>query len=123
MDTKNRGNHGEEMAATWLVAQGYEILERNYHARVGEVDIIAVVEKPMFGPTLCFIEVKTRTRADGSAERATNNKKRKRIQMAALRYCQSHEIDVDHTPICFEHVSVIDNAAGTTIQKYELPNG
>ena len=35
------GQKGEQLAAEYLVRQGMEILERNYHIHGGEADIIA----------------------------------------------------------------------------------
>ena len=36
------GDHGEDFAAKILADNGYQILERNYRCRSGEIDIIAV---------------------------------------------------------------------------------
>ena len=35
------GRWGEQTAATYLEANGYTILERNFHTAHGEIDIIA----------------------------------------------------------------------------------
>ena len=32
------GQQGEDLAADFLQEQGYQILDRNYHSRFGEVD-------------------------------------------------------------------------------------
>ena len=50
------GQKGEQLAAEYLVRQGMEILERNYHIHGGEADIIA-----KDGETYVFVEVKSRT--------------------------------------------------------------
>ncbi|MGH2856825.1 MAG: YraN family protein [Solirubrobacteraceae bacterium] len=55
------GPAGERIAAEHLVALGYEIVERNYRTRWGELDIVA-----RHGSILAFCEVKTR-RAGGRA--------------------------------------------------------
>src|SRR6201994_143227 len=55
------GRAGEELAAAHLLRLGYEIVERNYRTRWGELDIVART-----GATLTFCEVKTR-RAGGRA--------------------------------------------------------
>ena len=49
------GALGERLAAEHLVRRGYEILERNYRTRWGELDIVAYD-----GSTIAFCEVKTR---------------------------------------------------------------
>ena len=46
------GQVGEEAVARWLWENGYVILDRNYHSRYGEIDIIARDET-----YLVFVEV------------------------------------------------------------------
>jgi putative endonuclease len=61
-DPRHRlGRLGEHLAAEHLVRRGFQILERNYRTRWGELDIVA-----FDGETLCFCEVKTRRLAPGS---------------------------------------------------------
>jgi putative endonuclease len=50
---------GERLAAAHLQARGYEILDRNYRTRHGELDIVAAG-----GGCLVFCEVKTRVGRD-----------------------------------------------------------
>ena len=50
------GTHYEEEAARYLEQQGYQILERNFFSRYGEIDLIAKDED-----TLVFVEVKYRS--------------------------------------------------------------
>lgn len=50
------GKQGEDYAASYLIQQGYRILDRNFRIHYGELDIIAI-DKNM----LVFVEVKTRT--------------------------------------------------------------
>jgi putative endonuclease len=54
------GRLGERLAAEHLARRGFEIVERNYRTRWGELDIIA-----FDGQTLAFCEVKTRRLAPG----------------------------------------------------------
>lgn len=49
------GLQGEEVAANYLENKGYQILERNFRCKMGEIDIIGCIHK-----TLVFVEVKTR---------------------------------------------------------------
>ena len=53
--TKKHGDFGEEYTAKYLKKSGYKILERNYHSRFGEIDIIASKKG-----VIAFVEVKTR---------------------------------------------------------------
>src|SRR3954447_2331273 len=50
-----RGSIGEQAAAEMLRALGYEIVERNFRTKYGELDIIAIDRK-----TLVFCEVRAR---------------------------------------------------------------
>ncbi len=117
------GKWGEEQAALFLVENGYEVIERNFHTRQGEIDIIAWHEKEHFGRTLCFVEVKTRSYGVGSAERATGKGKLKKIFWAAKAYCLDQDIDTERIPIQFEQVSVYFNkSAGTAkLKLFEIP--
>lgn len=50
------GKIGEEIACQYLEENDYEIIERNFYCRQGEIDIIAKDKNEVV-----FIEVKTRT--------------------------------------------------------------
>jgi putative endonuclease len=94
------GQWGEEIACEYLRNQGYEIIERNWHSRFGEVDIIA-----REGDTLVFVEVKVRTGPGfGGPEAALNTRKRKRITATARAYLS--EVDAD-LPVRFDFVALI----------------
>ncbi len=53
--TEKRGTAGEKLAAEYLKNKGFIIVERNFHSRTGEIDIIAENEQ-----YILFVEVKTR---------------------------------------------------------------
>lgn len=77
-----RGLAAEALAAERLAQHGFVILERNFHARTGEVDLIADD-----GGTLCFIEVRARRSARfGRPEATVSAAKQRRIAAAARRY-------------------------------------
>ena len=105
------GSWGEEQACSFLVRQGYQILDRNFRIRTGEIDIIAYDKD-----VLCFVEVKTRNYGEGSAERATDRAKISKIKQTALQYCFKNNIDIDRTMIRFEQVSVYVNRSKKTIK-------
>jgi len=76
------GRRGERKAAAFLKRLGMRIIERNYKAPPGEVDIIA-----MDGETLVFVEVKARKGDSfGSPLEAVDLRKQRRITRAALFY-------------------------------------
>lgn len=55
MSTRAFGNQGEDLACDYLRKIGYQIIQRNYLIRGGEVDIVA-----KDGEYLVFVEVKSR---------------------------------------------------------------
>ena len=78
-DARHRlGVLGERLAAEHLVRRGFQILERNYRTRWGELDIIAYD-----GRTLAFCEVKTRMHGGGIPFDAIRRAKRARIRKLA----------------------------------------
>ena len=52
------GREKEQIVAEYLCGKGYEILERNFNCRLGEIDIIAREKE---SNTLVFCEVKYRS--------------------------------------------------------------
>jgi len=76
------GAEGEAQAAAWYEAEGYEVLERNWRRREGEVDLIV-----RRGATVVFCEVKTRTSDRfGTGAEAVLPAKQRRIRRLASRW-------------------------------------
>ncbi|MDP2720695.1 MAG: YraN family protein [bacterium] len=76
MDKKSLGAKGETIAVSLLRRQGYKILERNFHSRFGEIDIVA-----QDADTLVFVEVKTRwSKEFGLPEESVGARKLKSIE-------------------------------------------
>lgn len=76
------GDKYEEKAVKLLISRGYEILERNYRVKAGEIDIIA-----KFEDTIVFVEVKYRkTLKYGYGLEAVDYRKIRRIYNAAKVY-------------------------------------
>jgi len=75
---------GEAEAARYLRRIGWEILATNWHCRYGEIDLIA-----RDGPTLVFVEVKTRrSRSFGRPEEAITPGKLRRLARAIWTYVE-----------------------------------
>lgn len=76
------GARNEEVAASYLAARGYRIVERNFRTKLGELDIIA-----RDGSVLVFVEVRSRaTDLFGSALDAVNAAKRQKVSRLAEQY-------------------------------------
>lgn len=81
------GRWGEDYTADYLLQQGYLLLERNWHCRWGEIDIIA--EKDGI---LAFVEVKTRRLTSMTTpEEAISSAKRQKLLRSAECYLLEHE--------------------------------
>jgi len=60
------GRWGEDLAASYLTGLGWTILDRNWHCRAGEIDIVAADPGPAVadgagGSRLVVVEVKTKS--------------------------------------------------------------
>lgn len=86
---KITGKKGEDAAVTFLYNKGYTILERNYRAENGEIDIIAWDEH-----VLVFVEVKScTTKTFGAPETWVNEAKQLKIGRTAQAFLASNNID------------------------------
>jgi putative endonuclease len=82
---RTRGSLGERIAADHLVEAGYEILDRNYRTRRGELDLIAAD-----ADAIVFCEVKTRVAGGRSGPElaldAVGPAKRRRLRRLAVAW-------------------------------------
>lgn len=85
--TRTKGDHAEQVAVDYLAAHQYQILERNSHLRVGEIDIVA-----KRGNKLVFVEVKS-TGPDSEIYiwETLSSLKLHRLQLAINRWLNSHK--------------------------------
>ena len=81
------GKLGEGLAATYLQKHGFRIIERNFKARYGELDIICIQDQ-----TLVFVEVKTRVgHAFGTPEEAVTPWKLREVVKTAEYFVLTHK--------------------------------
>ncbi len=100
------GKQAEQMAADFLIAKGYELVEMNYRHRHAEIDLI-LKHKGL----LIFVEVKFRSGTGfGFAEEFVDATKRRLIIKAADHYI--YEIDW-HNDIRFDIIGVYRDRLGT----------
>ena len=82
------GRQGEKAAIKFLKKNGYRIIEKNFHTKAGEIDIIAEQEK-----VLVFVEVKTRSGSRwGHPVEALTAHKQKKIASIASSFLAKHKI-------------------------------
>ena len=99
---ERQGRRGEMLAAWLLRAKLYRIVERRFKTPVGEIDLIA----RRFGTTV-FVEVKTRRRAEATAE-ALGKVNTRRLVRAAQYYLARHPRLAD-TPLRFDVILLAPN--------------
>ena len=102
------GRLGEQLAAEHLVRRGFQIVERNYRTRWGELDIVA-----FDGRVLAFCEVKTR-RASPLGSRpfdAVHALKRSQVRKMAGRWLIDRTDRPHADTLRFDAIGVtLDNA-------------
>jgi putative endonuclease len=82
----DRGRAGEERAARHLTDCGYDILDRNWRDRRGEIDIVAATPDE-----LVVVEVKTRrSAAFGHPFEAVDERKKDRLWRLACGWIAAH---------------------------------
>lgn len=99
LTTQELGRLGEDLAASYLISQGWSILDRNWRSRSGEIDLIG-----LDGPTLVIVEVKTRrTTRFGLPIEAITELKSRRLRVLAGAWLQTHA----HPPIASIRIDAI----------------
>jgi putative endonuclease len=84
------GQRGEALAVDELTRRGYEVVDRNWHCRIGEVDVVA-----RRGDAWVFFEVRTRRgRAFGTPEDSVTPGKMRRMTDVAQMYLAEHSVNV-----------------------------
>jgi putative endonuclease len=103
MDINKRsiGTNYERVAGKFLESKGYEIIDYNFHARTGEIDIIAREQE-----YLVFVEVKYRTTIkNGAPLEAVSISKQKAICKSAMLYMK--EKGMLDVPVRFDVVGIL----------------
>ena len=99
-ERKELGKAGEQLAVELLISKGYDILDRNWHFRHKEIDIIARDHDE-----LVVVEVKTRNApVMESPEQAIDRQKRRFLVSAANAYVKYKRIRLD---VRFDIVNVV----------------
>lgn len=110
MQKREIGDAAETLAVKKLKKAGYKIIERNFTARCGEIDIIAKDRE-----YIVFVEVRYRkTGLYGSGAETVDFAKRKKIIRTALCYLAKN--NASEHPARFDVVSI----SGALDGKYDI---
>ncbi len=91
MKTQTSGKLGEDAACHYLKKKRYQILERNYRKRFGEIDIVAKKDN-----RIAFVEVKARSASDyGIPCEAVTYSKQQKIIKTAQAYISEQNLDAE----------------------------
>jgi putative endonuclease len=111
-DRQSLGKIGEDLACEELTRRGYDILERRYRTRYGEIDIIA-----RYGGSLVFVEVKARDGSEfGGAEAAVTICKQQRIVRMAIDFLSRRRLQ--DQPCRFDVVTIDVSGGRPRIEVY-----
>ena len=86
VNKRRLGTFYEDAACEYFKKQGVRILQRNFRCKIGEIDIIGMIDD-----CVIFFEVKYRKNETyGQALTAVNDKKQIKICRCATVYCMLH---------------------------------
>jgi putative endonuclease len=101
-NSSNKGQITENYAEQYLSKQGLILIERNFHSRQGEIDLIM-----LDGDTYVFIEVKYRKSKEfGGAIAAVSASKQKKIKHCITFYLHQSDINEYNMPCRIDVVAL-----------------
>lgn len=106
------GKRGEDIAAKWLVKNGYSVLERRWRWRHMEIDIVASKEG-----LLVIVEVKSRSSATYAEPDETLSKYQQRCLFDITEhYMETKKTDME---VRYDLIMVIDHGDSHSIEHIE----
>lgn len=109
MNKREIGDAAEKVALSYLQSKGLMLIEKNFHTKMGEIDLIM-----KDGDELVFVEVRMRNNThygDGAA--TVDTRKQRKICLTALAYLQRKKLD-EHfcrfDVVSIQHQSAPDNS-------------
>ena len=112
MSNRALGVSGEDLAAAWYQAQGYQVVARNWRCRDGELDLVVA-----HGRLYVFCEVKSRSSDTfGAPAEAVTHDKQQRLRRLAARWLEdcapalAREIRFDVAAVLDGRIEVVEGA-------------
>ncbi|MFN5323374.1 MAG: YraN family protein [Bacteroidota bacterium] len=108
----NLGKQGEEIAARWLLKQGYTILEKRWRWKHLEIDIVAQKNE-----LLVIVEVKSRTNAQhADPDDTISNQKLRCLYDITEHYMEVKKVQLE---VRYDLITIIDHGETYTIEHIE----
>jgi putative endonuclease len=104
------GRQGELFAGEHLERRGFDLVERNYRTRWGELDLIG-----FDGETLAFVEVKTRRTGSGAPFDAMHERKRRQVRRMAATWLAERADRPHAAELRFDAIGVTIDARGELV--------
>ena len=112
-DRQSLGEFGEDLACAELSRRGYELLDRRYRTRFGEIDIVA-----RHRGAIVFVEVKARAgRSFGDGAAAVTAGKQHRIGQMAVDFLSRRRLT--NQPCRFDVVAISFDRGLPRVDVYE----
>lgn len=119
MTSSELGQKGEALAADYLEAKGYRLLDQNYRFEREEVDLVMFEPTPANdGGEIVFVEVKARRGTGfGRPEDAVDEAKQKAIRRVAEAWL--HERKLFPSPVRFDVVAILFGGPEPEVEHFE----
>lgn len=111
-DRKAVGARGEDIVAAWLQKQGYEVVQRNFSCKCGEIDLIVRKHE-----VIAFVEVKRRLGSYFALSEVVTPGKQRRIAIAARYFIAQRGLP--NQSYRFDVALVEEGAAGAQVTHIE----
>lgn len=110
---RKAGDDAEDAACAFLERKGIRVVERNFRASGGEIDIVA-----RQGDDLVFVEVRFREDEEaGAPEETVNLVKRRKVAAAARQYVSAVP-SASWREARFDVIAVVGSGPGAVIRHY-----
>lgn len=110
------GDTGEQLAAEHLIRRGFQILDRNFRTRWGELDIVATD-----GHALVFCEVKTRIARPGRDPlESVHQRKRAQVRRMAGRWLAERQDRPRANELRFDAIGITLGTDGRLVRLEHL---
>ncbi len=116
MSNSSVGRLGEDKATSYLLSQGYSILQRNYRTKLGELDIVAQKRG-----IITFCEVKTRIGdSKGKPYEAVDKCKLQHLYRACQLYVLQNKLKNAKLSLQVISIELSSNLSVKSLRMYEV---